>query len=86
MQPTFPLPEADALAHSDQLAAALRAEILAQGGAMPFSRFMELCLYTPGWGYYSAGASKFGGSGDFSSDGPCSIHQCPEITQVSQRI
>ena len=54
MQPTFPLPEADALAHSDQLAAALRAEILAQGGAMPFSRFMELCLYTPGWGYYSA--------------------------------
>jgi len=67
MQPTFPLPEADALAHSDQLAAALRAEILAQGGAMPFSRFMELCLYTPGWGYYSAGASKFGGSGDFTT-------------------
>ena len=65
MQPTFPLPEADALAHSDQLAAALRAEILAQGGAMPFSRFMELCLYTPGWGYYSAGASKFGAAGDF---------------------
>lgn len=67
MQPTFPLPEADALAHSDQLAAALRAEILAQGGAMPFSRFMELCLYAPGWGYYSAGASKFGGSGDFTT-------------------
>ncbi len=61
------LPEADALAHSDQLAYALRAEILAQGGAMPFSRFMELCLYTPGWGYYSAGASKFGGSGDFTT-------------------
>ncbi|KAG1275772.1 hypothetical protein G6F60_014565 [Rhizopus arrhizus] len=34
---------------------------------MPFSRFMELCLYTPGWGYYSAGASKFGGSGDFTT-------------------
>ncbi|MBB1247337.1 SAM-dependent methyltransferase, partial [Streptomyces durbertensis] len=32
-----------------------------------FSRFMELCLYTPGWGYYSAGASKFGGSGDFTT-------------------
>ncbi|HBS56744.1 MAG TPA: hypothetical protein DEA38_13595, partial [Stenotrophomonas sp.] len=57
----------DALAHSDQLAAALRAEILAQGGAIPFSRFMELCLYAPGWGYYSAGASKFGGSGDFTT-------------------
>ena len=34
---------------------------------MPFSRFMELCLYAPGWGYYSAGASKFGGSGDFTT-------------------
>ena len=67
MQPTFPLPEADALAHSDQLAAALRAEILAQGGAMPFSRFMELSLYAPGWGYYSAGASKFGAAGDFTT-------------------
>ena len=31
MQPTFPLPEADALAHSDQLAAALRAA--AEGAA-----------------------------------------------------
>lgn len=67
MQSTIPLPEADALAHSEQLANALRDEIRAQGGAIPFSRFMELCLYTPGWGYYSAGASKFGASGDFTT-------------------
>ncbi len=67
MQSTFPQPDADALAHSDQLAAALRAEIHEQGGALPFSRFMELCLYAPGWGYYSAGASKFGASGDFTT-------------------
>lgn len=67
MQSTMPLPDADALAHSDQLAAALRQEIRAQGGAIPFQRFMELCLYTPGWGYYSAGASKFGGGGDFTT-------------------
>lgn len=67
MQSTIPLPEADALAHSEQLAAALREEIRAQGGAVPFSRFMELCLYAPGWGYYSAGASKFGASGDFTT-------------------
>jgi len=60
-------PDTDALAHSDQLAAALRAEILANGGAMPFARFMELSLYTPGLGYYSAGASKFGQSGDFTT-------------------
>ncbi|AOX64233.1 MULTISPECIES: class I SAM-dependent methyltransferase [Stenotrophomonas] len=67
MHSPLPLPETDALAHSDELAAALRAEILANGGAMPFSRFMELSLYAPGWGYYSAGASKFGAAGDFTT-------------------
>ncbi len=67
MHSPLPLPESHALAHSDELAAALRAEILANGGAMPFSRFMELSLYAPGWGYYSAGASKFGAAGDFTT-------------------
>ncbi|MBN4688730.1 hypothetical protein, partial [Escherichia coli] len=28
-------------------------------------RFMELALYAPGLGYYSAGATKFGAAGDF---------------------
>ena len=65
MHSDLPTPDSDALAHSEQLAAHLRAEILAQGGAVPFSRFMELALYAPGWGYYSAGASKFGAAGDF---------------------
>ncbi|WP_313173042.1 SAM-dependent methyltransferase [Stenotrophomonas sp.] len=65
MHSDLPIPDSDALAHSEQLAAHLRAEILAQGGAVPFSRFMELALYAPGWGYYSAGASKFGAAGDF---------------------
>jgi SAM-dependent MidA family methyltransferase len=32
---------------------------------MPFSRFMERCLYAPGLGYYSAGQTKFGAAGDF---------------------
>src|SRR5690606_19415868 len=35
------------------------------GGAIPFSRFMELALYAPGLGYYSAGSTKFGRAGDF---------------------
>lgn len=61
----LPLPDADALAHSDRLGAMIRAEIAASGGAVPFSRFMERCLYTPGLGYYSAGATKFGAAGDF---------------------
>jgi SAM-dependent MidA family methyltransferase len=65
MHSDLPTPDSEALAHSQQLASHLRADILAQGGAVPFSRFMELSLYTPGWGYYSAGASKFGAAGDF---------------------
>ena len=37
---------------------------------MPFSRYMELCLYHPLEGYYSRNASQFGKAGDFftSSD------------------
>ncbi|GAB3337813.1 class I SAM-dependent methyltransferase [Marilutibacter aestuarii] len=63
---TLPEPDADALAHSARLAAHLRAEIqAAEGAAIPFSRFMELALYAPGLGYYSAGADKFGEGGDF---------------------
>ncbi|UHQ20616.1 SAM-dependent methyltransferase [Lysobacter sp. KIS68-7] len=61
----LPLPDADALAHSERLANLIRAQIHGAGGAIPFSRFMELCLYAPGLGYYSAGATKFGAAGDF---------------------
>lgn len=60
----FPAPEPHALAHSAILARHIRAEIAA-GGTIPFSRYMELALYAPGLGYYSAGASKFGEDGDF---------------------
>jgi len=64
MNPKLPEPAADERAHSDHLAALLREEIAAQG-PMPFSRFMERCLYAPGLGYYSAGKAKFGTVGDF---------------------
>jgi SAM-dependent MidA family methyltransferase len=39
-------------------------------GPIPFSRYMELCLYDPELGYYSRAAEKFGKAGDFytSSD------------------
>jgi SAM-dependent MidA family methyltransferase len=61
------LPEAspDALAHSQMFVRALRQHIRENNGAIPFSRFMELALYAPGMGYYSAGARKFGADGDF---------------------
>ncbi len=63
--PPLPEPEGDALAHSERLRALIREQIVAAGGAVPFSRFMELALYAPGLGYYSAGAAKFGRAGDF---------------------
>lgn len=39
-------------------------------GPIPFSRYMELCLYDPEFGYYSRNAEQFGKAGDFytSSD------------------
>jgi SAM-dependent MidA family methyltransferase len=55
----------DAQAHSAHLREIIQEQIFAAGGAIPFSRFMELCLYAPGLGYYSAGATKFGAAGDF---------------------
>ena len=61
----LPEPDADARAHAARVRAAIDADIAASGGAIPFSRFMELSLYAPGLGYYSAGAQKFGAGGDF---------------------
>jgi SAM-dependent MidA family methyltransferase len=41
-----------------------------RGGPIPFSRYMELCLYHPELGYYSRAREQFGKGGDFytSSD------------------
>lgn len=62
---SLPLPGPEALKHSQQLGELIHHDIALQGGWIPFSRFMELALYAPGLGYYSAGASKFGAAGDF---------------------
>ncbi|MFH1045097.1 MAG: SAM-dependent methyltransferase [Pseudomonadota bacterium] len=61
----LPTPPADALAHSAKLAALIRGEIAANGGWIAFARYMELALYAPGLGYYTAGARKLGREGDF---------------------
>jgi SAM-dependent MidA family methyltransferase len=52
---------------------ALRLKIeqeIRERGPVPFSRYMELCLYDPELGYYSRNAAQFGKAGDFytSSD------------------
>jgi SAM-dependent MidA family methyltransferase len=61
----LPEPSPEALALSAQLADLVCKEIAAAGGALPFSAYMERCLYAPGLGYYSAGSRKFGSAGDF---------------------
>src|SRR5687768_5201406 len=58
-----PPPAAQAL--SERLRAEIRAAIEASGGWISFARYMELALYAPGLGYYSAGSLKFGRAGDF---------------------
>ena len=65
MRTTLPLPSAEAQAHSKRLCNLIHQDMAAQGGWIPFSRFMELALYAPGLGYYSAGSHKLGEDGDF---------------------
>ncbi len=65
MTTSLPQPSAEALAHSNLLVELIRRDISAQGGWISFAHFMELALYAPGFGYYTAGSRKFGIEGDF---------------------
>ena len=49
---------------SEKLATVIRAKIKLNG-PISFSEYMEMALYEPGLGYYSAGLQKFGEGGDF---------------------
>lgn len=73
----LPAPDAAALHHGQDVVQALRRDITAAGGSVGFDRFMEMALYAPGLGYYSAGARKFGGDGDFVT--------APEISPLFSR-
>jgi SAM-dependent MidA family methyltransferase len=53
--------------HSKLLSAKIAAQIASKGAWIPFSRYMEMALYEPGFGYYSAGAHKLGAGGDFTT-------------------
>lgn len=61
----LPTPDAEALAHAGRVRAMLVDAIAADGGFLPFARWMDLALYAPGLGYYAAGAAKLGAAGDF---------------------
>ena len=41
------------------------ADEIRRRGPIPFSRYMELCLYDPEWGYYTRSHEPFGKGGDF---------------------
>jgi len=63
--------------HSLRLAAHIREALAAAGGWLSFERFMELALYAPGLGYYSAGSRKLGVGGDFVT--------APEVSDLFSR-
>ena len=65
MPTTLPTPSPEAAQHSARLCEFIRRDIAGHGGWIPFARYMELALYAPGLGYYTAGAHKFGAAGDF---------------------
>lgn len=61
----LPIPDDSALVHSARVADLVRARLADGGGWISFAEYMDLVLYAPGLGYYSAGAQKFGPAGDF---------------------
>ena len=73
----LPALTADEAAHSALLEARVRDEIARAGGWIGFARYMQLALYEPGLGYYSAGARKLGPAGDFVT--------APEVAPVFSR-
>lgn len=60
----LPAPPEEAQAVSRALIERIAREIAVEG-PVPFSRFMQLALYEPHYGYYMAGQHKFGAKGDF---------------------
>ena len=84
----LPLPEPSALTHSLELTMMIRKAIAENGGALDFSQYMQMALYTPELGYYNNGAVKFGQDGDFTTAPELSIlysrciaRQCRQILE-----
>lgn len=64
MTTALPAPPPEALARSMRLCAQIAAQIRTLG-PIPLRDYLEAVLYSPGLGYYSAGACPFGAAGDF---------------------
>jgi SAM-dependent MidA family methyltransferase len=72
--------------HTERVREFIADDIVAAGGWVSFERYMDLALYAPGLGYYSAGARKLGRDGDFTTApeisplfGACIAKQCDEV-------
>ena len=73
LNPTLPPPSIEEAARSERLCALIRQEIEGGGGWLSFARYMELALYAPELGYYSAD--------DFDAD----FVTAPEISPLFAR-
>ena len=63
--------------HAERVLACVHERIAEAGGWLPFDQYMQIALYEPGLGYYSAGAHKLGAAGDFVT--------APEISPLFAR-
>lgn len=61
----LPEPDAAAKTWSQALCAQIEEQCNQSAGVIPFSEFMQMALYAPGFGYYSSDLRKFGAEGDF---------------------
>src|SRR5450631_2364274 len=75
--------------HTERVRELIARDIAAAGGWISFERYMDLALYAPGLGYYSAGARKLGAGGDFTTApeisglfGACVAKQCAEVLRA----
>ncbi|HMI36146.1 MAG TPA: SAM-dependent methyltransferase [Steroidobacteraceae bacterium] len=82
----MPALDAAQRAQSAALRKVLAERIEAGGGWIPFDEYLDLLLYAPGLGYYSAGAAKLGAAGDFTTApelsglfGACIARQCAPL-------
>ncbi|MEQ1599062.1 MAG: SAM-dependent methyltransferase [Methylotenera sp.] len=62
---SLPISSPESQVLSQQLADLIQQKIENNNGWIDFATFMHMALYTPGLGYYSGGAKKFGLYGDF---------------------
>lgn len=63
----LPKPTSEDLERSIALSHIIRQEMDSQNGSISFSRYMDLALYHPKYGYYAASPNLFGAQGDFTT-------------------